>query len=277
MVSKKLPFERQPLTIYQSATLKPGTNKMTFDFGASSQNRQVELLYDMKESELVEKALDHPAPLAPILQELGIHYPNCWIMLNVPTRKLIKEWNYVKLGDVDLISGNIKDGRFSPDYVVALQVKVRKVKIPEELKSFSSGRGTRQTYYTALMGFDRTLLLHFIVREPQPLPEGFAPSWSPIFNSYLVNAIKACAGAIKEQLEKGRELFGYGWLGWGQAYNEEYKICGGFSSQILSIPPLRPMKDTYDVRKAREFLNQSLTCLLKRQPVDSLPYIWKTM
>ncbi len=205
---KKEPlYETQPLTIYDSAILHPGMNTISFDFGANLENEQVDRLYDLKEAELVEKALTYPAPLEPLLQKLGIDYPCCWIALNVPKEKLMLDWKYDKPGDVDLIVGNIKGGRISVEYIVGMQVKIRKVKASDELRSFPSGTGTDQSYYTALMGFDRTMLLHFIIREPQHVPEGFAPSWNPIVNSDFMNAAKACTGVIKKRLH--RELFGY--------------------------------------------------------------------
>ena len=269
-------FEAQPLTIYDSATLSPGTNSITFDFGANPKNDQVDQLYDLWELELIEKALSQPVSLAQFLQILEVNYPHCWLALDVDTKRLIKDWKHDKPGDgVDLVAGNIKEGHISLDYIVGIQVKLRKVKAPNELRSFPSGTGTEQAHYTALMGFDKTMLLHFITRESQTVPEGCAPGWNPIVNSYFINAAKACKGAIKERLEKKRELFGYGWIGWGQAYGEKWQVCGGFSDEIISDPPLRPRKDNSDVRKARESLNQSLKNLLNRGVINSAPYIWK--
>lgn len=275
-MEKKVPlFEAQPLTIYNSTTLSPGMNNITFDFGANPENDQVDQLYDLRESELIEKALSPPVPLALFLQQLGVNYPYCWLALEVDTKRLIKDWNHDKPGDVDLVAGNIKEDCISLDYIVGIQVKLRKVKAPNELRSFPSGTGTEQAHYTALMGFDKTMLLHFIIREPQPVPKGFAPSWNSIVNSNFINAAKACKGAINDRLEKERELFGYGWIGWGQAYGEKWQVCGGFSDEIILDPPLRPRKDNSDVRKAKESLNQSLNNLLSRKVINSAPYIWR--
>jgi hypothetical protein len=177
VVKKEKIYEAEPIAIYDTLHLSAGGFKgATLDFGAEPDGQPPERLYDLEEPELVEKlALSRSSPLKSILEKLGIDYPRCWLALNVPKERLIRDWKYDKPGDVDIISGNIIENRCSFDYVVAAQVKVRKVKAPDELRYFPSGTGTRQSYYMALMGFDKTLFLHLIVREPIVLQIIFWP------------------------------------------------------------------------------------------------------
>jgi hypothetical protein len=71
-----------------------------------------------------------------------------------------------------LVWGNIRDGRPDFDCIACAEIKIGKVKTLADSGDFASGSGTTQAHFTARMGFDRTLLLHCIVREPQPTPEG---------------------------------------------------------------------------------------------------------
>src|SRR5918911_3094854 len=178
-MKKEQIYEAEPIAIYDTIHIPAGEFKgATLDFGANPSAESAERLYDLDEPKLVEKlALTRSSPLKSILEKLGIDYPRCWLALNVPKERLIRNWKYDKPGDVDIISGNIIENRCCFDFVAAVQVKVRKVKAPDELRYFPSGTGTRQSYYTALMGFDKTLLLHLIVREPKPVPAGYAASW----------------------------------------------------------------------------------------------------
>lgn len=272
-------WEGQPLTIYSSipAGMLSSGDSILVDFGANPQNKKVDLLYDLDESGLKKEILTQPKLLASILKKLGIDYPSCWIALDVPTKeKLIKDWEYDKPGDVDMIAGNMKDKLVSLDYIVGVQVKIRKVEAFGKLRPFPSGTGTKQAHYTALMGFDRTMLYHLIVREPQPVSDGIAPSWNPIINSDFINATKACSRITKERLKKkGKLSFGYGLIGWGQAYCEEWQNCGGFFDEIVIEPPFRPLQDNMNVEKSRRSLKESLKNLFTEE-VTSVPYIWKS-
>lgn len=163
--------------------------------------------------------------------------------------------------------------------MIAFQVKKRRMDAAAKLTHFSSGEGTGQAFFTALMGFDRTVLLHLFVREPKPTSDEVAPSWNPITNSEFTRMMRASYRLIKDRFK--RELYGYGWLGWGQAFGREpEEECGGLSSDIIVEPPFRPRMDDADVCNAREMLKRSLTQLLssemKRQGgLDARPFVLK--
>lgn len=267
--------EWQPLSIYDAGVLSAGARDVSFDFGASAVSRSFERLCELAEAQLVEAALEPPHPLAAVLQGIGVPYPACWIALEIPTRELVPDWPHPKPGDIDMIVGILRNNRPLFDELTAIQVKVRKIGAGEDIRGFPSGRGTTQAHWTARMGFDRTLLLHFLVREPGPVPPGFAPSWNPITNSEFINAAKACSGAIRERLARDRELFGYGWLGWGQAFGESWRVCGGFGSEILAPLPPRPTADHPETRAARRSLLYRLSLLLGEGPIRAQPHVFR--
>jgi len=269
-------IEIQPIKIYDTINISGAVKSATADFGAEVSGAARKTLYSVKEPALVEMAVSSSLrPLNDIFNRLGIDASNCWIATNVPTPRLIENDLVRKLlgkvggdspkmaGDIDLIVGDLKENDFSFERLTAFQVKIRKMDAAEKLSHFSSGEGTRQAYFTALMGFDRTVLLHVFVREPKPVSEGFAPSWNPINNSQFARMMRASYGVIKNRFE--RESYGYGWLGWGQALGREPDECGGIASDIIVAPPFRPQIDDTDVRAAREKVAESLVGLLSSE------------
>lgn len=287
-------IEIQPIKIYDTVKVSGQVKSVTADFGAEVSGPARNNLYSAKESALVEMAVSSSVkPLADIFVRMGIDYSNCWIVTNILTQRLIENDLMQRLlgkvggespkmaGDIDLIVGDLKEDDFSFERLAAFQVKIRKMDAAEKLSHFSSGEGTRQAYFTALMGFDRTMLLHIFVREPKPVSEGFAPSWNPINNSQFARMMRASYGAIKNRFE--RESYGYGWLGWGQAFGRDPDECGGITSDVIVTPPFRPKMDDADVSVAREKIAASLVRLLsgelkRRSGLLNHPFIlnWPT-
>ncbi|HWW74109.1 MAG TPA: hypothetical protein VNZ44_01865 [Pyrinomonadaceae bacterium] len=265
--------EIQPVKIYDTVKVSGPVESVKADFGAEVKGPAGKTLYQVDETELVETAVSSPLqPLNDIFTRLGVEANNCWVATNVPTLRLIENALAQKLlekvggespklaGDIDLIVGDLKGNDFSFERLIAFQVKIRKMDAAERLSHFSSGEGTRQSYFTALMGFDRTVLLHVFVREPKPVAEGFAPSWNPVNNSQFARMMRASYGAIRNRF--ARESYGYAWLGWGQAFGREPDECGGITSDVIVTPPFRPKADDPDVGRAREIVAASLANLL---------------
>jgi hypothetical protein len=266
-------LEVQPITVYDTVMLSGTVKNVVADFGAEVKGPARNTLYKIDETKLVETAVASSLrPLGDIFMRLGVEVNDCWIATNVPTLRLIEKDLAQKLlekfcgespkmaGDIDLIVGDLKGNDLSFERLIAFQVKIRKMDAAERLSHFSSGEGTRQSYFTALMGFDRVMLLHIFVREPKPVAEGFAPSWNPINNSQFARMMRASYGAIKRRFD--RESYGYGWLGWGQAFGREPDECGAVTSDVIVAPPFRPKSDDPDVRAAREAVRESLIRLL---------------
>lgn len=269
-------IEIQPIKIYDTVKLNEPNKSVVLDFGAEPREGTTKTLFEINEPKLVEKAVESSLkPLNDIFTQLKIDTNNCWIATNIPMLKLIENNLAQKLlekvggdspkiaGDIDLIVGDIKENDMSFERLIAFQVKIRRMDDTDRLSHFSSGEGTGQSYFTALMGFDRTVLLHIFVREPKPVTGDFAPSWNPINNSEFVRMMRASYGAIKKRLE--RESYGYGWLGWGQAFGREPEECGGIASDIIVAPPFRPKMHDVDVCIARMALTKSLISLLSSE------------
>lgn len=274
--SENLEIHAERITLYDSLHIPAGSQvpeRVTLSFGADGGGITVERLFDLDERQLIEQVVTNPLLVSRLLEHFGIEYPNCWIITEILTRTASTSWPYPKPGDIDLVCGRMKDGRPDFDYICGVQVKLRKVKTLEETGDFASGAGTEQSHWTARMGFDRTLLLHWIVRVPLPLPEGYAPSWNAIINADFERAAKACYGTIRQKFEKDRELYGFGWLGWGQAYGKQWETCGGFAINLVYPPPHRPAIDSDEARNTRAEMIESFRSLILTQDAGRLPLI----
>jgi hypothetical protein len=264
------------ISIYDTVRLAPGgkfPERMLLSYGADSKDAQQESLFDLGESEIIEQVLADATLSQRLLGLLGIEYPDCWIVTEVLTKDLARSWHEPKPGDLDLVCGNMRNGRPGFDYITCTQVKIRKAKTLADSGDFASGSGTAQAHFTALMGFDRTLLLHCIVREPQPTPEGYAPSWNPIINTDFERAAKGCFGTIRRRLEDDRELYGYAWLGWGQAFGKAWQTCGGYAIDLVYPPRYRPALDSTEAIRSRGEMVESLRQVFSRTQPSSLPLV----
>jgi len=193
------------ITLYDSIHIPAGSRtpeRITFSFGADGGDVTEERLFDLGEPQLIEQVLTNPLLVARLLEHFEIHYPNCWIITEMLTRSASPSWSHPKPGDLDIVCGRMKNGHPDFDFICGAQVKIRKVKTLDETGNFASGTGTEQSHWTAKMGFDRTLLLHCIVRVPQAVPDGYAPSWNPIINADFERAAKSCYGTIRTRFEK---------------------------------------------------------------------------
>jgi hypothetical protein len=269
-------IDARPVTIYDSVHFSAGERlpeRITFTFGANADGMPDERLFDLAETEIIKEILKNPLLSARLLKHLDIQYPNCWILTEMLTSDASRSWPHSKPGDLDIICGRMRDGAPEFDFITCIQVKIRKVKSFDETGDFASGSGTTQAHWTAMMGFDRTLLLHCIVRIPQPLPDGFDPSWNSIVNTDFERAAKSCFGVIRKRFEQDRELYGYAWMGWGQAFGNHWETCGGLSVDLVYPPPHRPALDSAEATKTRTEVVDAVRALLSRHDLGSLPII----
>lgn len=262
-----------PLTIYQSKQIHNGINNLSFDFGAVKSQKNTDSLYNYDEHFIVREILKAPYPIAPLLQSIGITFPQCWLLVEMKTSQLIKNWKYTKPGDIDIIVGNISNNKFLFDHIYAIQVKLRKTISEDKLKPFPSGRGSAQTSKTALMGFDKTLLLHCFTRESKPTTSDYADSWNPIINTDFFRAIKASKEIINKEFAGKRSSYGFAVLGWGQAHGSEWNECGGFSDELIHEPPFKPLSQSLDVSDCRYKIEESIRELLANRKIEKYPYI----
>jgi hypothetical protein len=264
------------ITLYDSVHISAGSqmpDRITFSFGADGVASAEQRLFDLSESQLIEQVVGNPMLMARLLEHFGIEYPNCWIITELLTRSASSSWSHSKPGDLDIVCGKMLNGHPDFDSLCCAQVKIRKVKTLDETGSFASGAGTEQSHWTAKMGFDRTILWHWIVREPQQLPEGYAASWNSIINADFERAAKSCYGTIRQKFETDRELYGFGWIGWGQAYGKGWETCGGFATDLVYTPPHRPALDSDEARKTRAEMIESFRMLISTQVRSSLHVI----
>lgn len=196
-------------------------------------------LFQLKERPIVESLFKPPYPMQGILKSMKINYPYCWIVTNLDTKLLLPNWTLQTPGDIDIIAGNINNDKIDLSTIIAIQVKVRRIKLDGTLKKFATGVGRSQSENTALMGFDQVLLLHILVRDPKEYsaPEHQNASW--INNSNFLQYIDVNVTLIKQYfLEKGKINFGYGWLGWGQVFGRKFGHAGGYSFKVVYPAPI---------------------------------------
>ena len=265
------------ITLYDSVRIPAGETmpkQITFSFGADADDFVEERLFELAESEIIDRVLESPELARRLLSLLGLPYPECWIITALLTKEASRSWPHDKPGDLDIVGGRMQDGKPVLEYIACAQVKIRKVRDMDDTGSFSSGAGTTQAHFTARMGFDRTLLLHCIVREPQPLPEGYSPSWNSILNADFERAAKGCCGTIKRRFEQDRELYGFAWIGWGQAFGKRFNTCGGLCVDLVYPPPFRPALDSSESAETRVEVAETVKRILFDEHAGgSLPLI----
>ncbi|HEV3036539.1 MAG TPA: hypothetical protein VHA33_01890 [Candidatus Angelobacter sp.] len=233
-------YESEPVTIYDTVHIPPGTTvgkEIRFSFGADiSDGAKFRSLIKLKEHELTRTLLEHPLLCEKLFAPLGLTFPRIWILIEPPTRLVAPSWSQGEPGDLDIICGHIEGERIVLEELNCLQIKIRRLRGGNT----RGPTGRSQAHATAKMGFDRTVLVHMLLREPEPVKDGAAPSWNPIQNSCFIDSRKATLGLMKKEFEEANAPYGYVILGWGQAYGKDWNVCGGFTFDLISETPLRP-------------------------------------
>jgi hypothetical protein len=91
-------------------------------------------------------------------------------------------------------------------------------------------------------------------------------------NADFERAAKGCFGVIRGKLERDRELYGYGWIGWGQAFGNNWKRAAACQVDMVYPPPVRPL-DSAEGTKTRKEMVVSFRSLISQQDVGKLPVI----
>lgn len=254
----------EPVIISQRMPINGNT--VTFDFGASPSDEEVEIITDLKEAQLIRKFLSpQSSASSTFLQAMGLDYPYCWVVFEQLTGQMLKGFPHTKPGDVDLICGNVnrKTGRPEFHHLVGCQVKIRKIKDNNSLMGFPSGRGTVQAEHTVLMGFDKTYLWHLVVREPRQVEEGYSPTWNVFNNGSFGSAFNVCKNSITDALNNSRTKWGYGVAGFGQAHGQQWEDCSSFWCEIVREAPLHPLKLDDNANRWRSEIILHLSKILK--------------
>jgi hypothetical protein len=238
LTEKELEFEIVPIAIYQTFKLQGGQSNQTFTFGEdNTEFNGKEILSTFGESEITRRLLSKDGLCREFFRKTGINYPNCWFGIEIKKEELINDWPYPKPGDIDIIAGNYIKDSMTIDWqsLTSYQIKIRKIREFDDLKSFGYGTGTEQTEYTSKMGFNKNYLFHIIIREPREIVNGQSTSWRAPHNADFFDAFKASYGLVKDKIKN--KPFGYGLLGWGQATNMDWRISGAFSLDIMQEAP----------------------------------------
>ncbi len=249
-------FEFKPLVIYDSATLSPGSRMAEFRFSGKPGTAPSDLIEE--DEEPLVAAMVHVDPVRRfLLHELGLGERPAWILLAAPRSRVIPGRPDGKPGDFDLICGPIAGDRLRYDYLAEAEVKVRRLDQSGDLRRSGSGRGTTQARGAAELGFDRTLLLHFMVSPTVAPPVGKEPTW----DSYSGPSFSAMEAAAREALEyeaKTEPPYGVALLGLGQVVGTDFQLAGAISPVSLRPPPFRPLHDQAAVRTARQEVERAL-------------------
>lgn len=260
------PIELVPLTIYDTVHIEPGANvsEIAFRFGAdASDDAAFNRLVVQPEAELTRALLNQGGLAADLFRLVDLVYPNVWTLIEPLTSRIAPSWREPSPGDLDIVCGAVVDGTPSLENISCFQVKIRR---------FRNGKtvgptGRSQANDTARMGFDRTVLLHMLVKEPEPVSEAEAGSWNAIKNADFVRSVRATLGVMRKDMENDSLPFGYTIVGWGQAFGKEWNVCGGMSVDKIKDPPLRPFSsDAAVIRdEMRVQIGRVLDSLTKNQ------------
>ena len=268
MKQANINYETEPITIYDTVHIPPGATiakEIRFSFGADiSDDAKFRSLIKLKEHELTRALLEQPLLCEKLFASLGLTFPRIWILIEPPTRLVAPSWNQGEPGDLDIICGHIEGERIVLEELNCLQIKIRRLRGGNT----RGPTGRSQALATAKMGFDRTVLVHMLLREPEPVREDAAPSWNPIQNSCFIDPTKATLGLMKKEFEEGNAPYGYVILGWGQAYGQDWNVCGGFTFDLVSEIPVRPFAS--DACSIRDEIRRKVGHLLENRRNEPL-------
>lgn len=162
-------------------------------------------------------------------------------------------------GDIDLIAGNFYEDQKTPDFenIIAIQIKKRVITSDGELKQASSRGGSQQSHQTALMGFDKTYLLHLLIKDPAARQSGHAPMWNNFSNTIDDIHIKRCINERKDKLEFS--LFGYVVIAWSQSSENNWKMSGNIRPpKVVKKAPFKPWMQLSEAEQDRSRLVEYL-------------------
>lgn len=236
----------------------------TVSLGSPNEEYEGETLFTEIESTITQELVTNSHFLERFLPMLGVQYPNCWIGVELRKELIYPNWKENKPGDIDLVIGNFKDDNstFCFENIVGVQIKVRRVTNENDLKNFSSGRGTKQTHLTSEMGFDKTLLLHILIKQPEEKPQYFSDMWNILINANFFHYFHKCFGEIRKRIKN--DIFGYGLVAWGQSNVDTWKKSGILKIKMIKEPPEKPYKERSELSEHRKILLNNLKPVLKK-------------
>ena len=224
-----------------------------------------------KESKFVRSLLKIEFDKEEFFKAFGINYPNCWMGIEV-LRNDLGLTNYTgKAGDIDLILGNLEDDNLTPnfDLIIGIQIKIAKIFANDDLADFETG--TKQAIQTVEYGFDKTYLIHFIIKEPKAPPNNSSPIWNAAINIVSDEHIKRIINKKINVIEK--EKFGYVYLAWGQAYNHNWESGGTINFDLVKEAPFRPNRLSKEFEINKKIMVDKLNEMYRNRKNNDLPII----
>lgn len=241
-------------------------------------------LHTTPEEQLVDLSLEYPtmvmySPLARIFLDLGVSFPNCWIGVRMKT-DLLKEslpsgfdFDKHKIpGDLDIIGGSLVNGMLSDD-IIGIEIKRFRYMYSADKQSWivknPDSYGRKQARGYSFLGFDKIMLCHFVVAEPDNNPD---------YNLHLLNA--SIIGDGIRALRKKRikinpdDPFGYCIVGWSQVPHRDPLYAGSLPGpDTVKTAPKNPLRANVKFQSIRRVLLRQIQERIDEHVHRSLPMI----
>lgn len=258
-----------PMHLSVRKTIGPGQTA-NIVMGAPSEVWSDRRLRDMKEGEVAALVLDTPSAAQVLHEMTGLMSSRMWCLLQTPRARLLPSSPSGVPGDFDAICGEVRDGVVDLGRLVSVEFKLAKAKQSGDDIKFASGWGQRQAHEASLLGFDQTVLMHFLVREPQARSAGRAP-WADAADAstFRVDMERMAGRLAKDELGHGVAPYGVALVGLGHAEGVDPADSMALTPVPLSVPSFRPFWYRETARAARREIARSLRALLpERMPAS---------
>ncbi len=247
--------ELVPTSLYVGGTVPAGATRA---FSVSAQpGLHGEPLYAIKESSILARVLGVPAMQLVIRDMLGFPASaDLWFLVETLRQRLLPSVPLGKPGDFDLIVGKTRGGYIAFDELGEIEFKIRKTDANGVAKDarlgIDQGRGAAEC------GFDRTVLVHLLVREPGPAPENVAGWYDLVHNAS--ESRRALNGNVALMRDKCREVepFGYAAVSLGQGIGGDPSVSGALQPVTVWPAALRPLLISPVTRARRREISDSL-------------------
>lgn len=216
------------------------------------------------EGEMLRIAMTKEPLREALAEALGFVEP-VWMLLGEARARIFPNDPDGKPGDFDIIVGPLRNGRPLLDPLGMIEVKRSPVRADGKAKSRPSGLGTTQARCGAMLGFDRVLLVHFVLGPDESVRTPRGKVAIPEHYDVVQRVVKTIRR--EDPIGPGRR---YGTLvvEWARARGTSIERTGAVSFLLGDTTPrLAPN------RERRDALDAHLRGALP--PENCPPYLWR--
>lgn len=218
-------------------------------------------LNEPPEHELVQQAMGVDAIRTWLAHALGFKGP-VWIALGALRERIVPDDRARLPGDFDIVLGNMDGTEPSFGQLALVETKVKRVRA-DGSDAKGSSNGTEQATGGAETGFDRVLLLHFVVGADRDDTPGASAASQTMSNADRRVALARTAGRLRHEMTRTPRPFGAAVIGWGRASGCDPVRSGAvIGPELVTPPPLRPLSDAAGIARRRDLLSAGFRAVL---------------